>query len=121
MLSNQVVEKKRKLMAIAEPVMLQERKVLLRRNSNGNEYFHSNHKLFYRHYNILMLLATLLEILKNVFINSIYVKLQNITLKARCCQDFRLELNSLENLYKYKFNFFCIKISAGIAQRSFHH
>ena len=71
MLWNQVVEKKRKHMAIAEPVMPQKRKVPLRRNSNGNEYFHSNHKFFYRHYNILMLLTTLLEILKNVLIKLI--------------------------------------------------
>ena len=49
LLWNQVMEKKRKHMAIAEPVMPQKRKVLLRRNANGNEYFHSNPKLFYRH------------------------------------------------------------------------
>ena len=68
MLWNQMMEKKSKHEAAAEPVMLQKRKVPSRYYSNGNDigilnYFIAN--IF------LMLLTTLLEILKNDLISQI--------------------------------------------------
>ena len=79
--------------------------------SNGNEYFHGNPKLFYlQHY--FDVVDSVAGKIKEQFDQpsySIYIKLQNIILKASCCQDFRSELNSLEDLYKSEFNFFALK------------
>ena len=47
LLWNQVMERISKHKAIGEPVMPRKKKVPSRRESNGNEYFHSNPKLFY--------------------------------------------------------------------------
>ena len=68
------MEKKSKHEAIAELLMPRKRKVPSGYDSNGNEYFHSNPKLFYFDVDaniILMLLTTLLEILNNDLINPI--------------------------------------------------
>ena len=101
------MEKKSKHEAIAEPVMPWRREVPSRYDSNGNEYFHSNPKLFYRqhYFDVVDYVAGNIK----EHDHSIYIKLQNIILKASCCQDFRLELNSLEDLYKDDFNFFALK------------
>ena len=111
MLWNQVMEKKSKHEAIAEPVMPWKRKVPSRYGYNGNEYFHSNPKLFYRqhYFDVVDYVAGNIKERFDQPDYSIYIKLQNIILKASCCQVFRPELNSLEDLYKDDFNFFALK------------
>ena len=92
--------------------MLRKRKVLSRCNSNDNEYFHSNPKLFYsQHYFDVVdyVGGNIKERFDRTDYSSIYIKLQKIILKASCCQDFRSELNSLKDLYKDKFNVFALK------------
>ena len=86
-------------------------KVPSRYNSNGNEYFYSNPKLFYRqhYFDAVDYVAGNIKERSDQPDYSIYIKLQNITLKASCCQDFRSELNSLEDLYKDDFNFVALK------------
>ena len=74
--------------------MPRKRKVLSRYDSNGNEYFHSNPKLFYRqHY--FYVVDYVAGNIKDRFDQpdySIYIKLLNIILKASCCKDFGSEL-----------------------------
>ena len=115
LLWNQVMEKKSKHEAIAEPVMPQKREVPSRYDSNGNEYFHSNPKLFYRqhYFDVVDYVAGNIKERFDQPDYSIYIKLQNIILKASCCQDFRSELNSLEDLNKEK-------LENLNSQRSFH-
>ena len=105
LLWNEVMEKKSKDEAIAEFVKPRKSKIPSRYDSNGNEYFHSNPKLFYRQHYFDYVAGNIKERLDKLDY-SLYIKLQNIILKASCCQDFSSELNSLEDLYKDEFNFF---------------
>ena len=105
LLWNEVMEKKSKDEAIAEFVKPRKSKIPSRYDSNGNEYFHSNPKLFYRQHYFDYVAGNIKERLDQLDY-SLYIKLQNIILKASCCQDFSSELNSLEDLYKDEFKFF---------------
>ena len=105
------MEEKSKHAVIAESVMPRKREVPSWCNSSGKEYFHSNPKLFYRqhYFDVVDYVAGNIKERFDQPDYSIYIKLQNIILKASCCQDFRSELNSLEDLYKDNFNFFALK------------
>ena len=102
---------KRRHETIAEPVMPRKRKVPSRYDSNGNEYFHSNPKFFYRqhYFDVADYVAGNMKERFDQPDYSIYIKLQDIILKTSCCQVLKSELNSLEDLYKDEFNFFALK------------
>ena len=116
------MEEKSKHAAIAESVMPQKREVPSWCDSSGNEYFHSNPKLSYRQhsFDVVDYIAGNIKEQFDQPVYSTYIKLQNIILKVSCCQDFRSELNSLEDLHKEDLNFFCIKVSAGITSEIRH-
>ena len=117
LLWNQVMEKKKLAWGYCRACYAPERKVPSRYDSNGNEYFHSYPKLFYcQHY--FDVVDYFVGNIKQRFDQpdySIYIKLQNIILKASCFQDFWSELNSLE-VYIMTIQFFPINpLQTGVA------
>ena len=80
--------------------MPQKVKVASRCDSHSSEYFHSNPKYCQRYFDIVDNTAGIIVERFHQSNYSICIKYQNILLKVSYCQNFRSELNSLEDLYK---------------------
>ena len=113
------MRKKSEHEAIAEFVMPRKRKVPSRYDSNGNEYSHSNPKLFYRqhYFDVVDYVAGNIKERFDQPNYLIYIKLQNIILKASCCQGIQVRIKFIRRFIQRRIQFFFIKVSAGITSK----